>query len=118
VDLAYSAFAAPAEPALPLGPILTSEAGKTARAERPRWARTYLRRYLQVAAGRVAARRALELKAILGEVLLEVQREGLVMVTMERRQPASHLTLAQDSVVQDSLAQVSSASDSASSPGP
>lgn len=107
VDLAYSAFAAPAEPAL------TPEAEKTALAEGAQWARTYLHRYQDVAAGRVAARRALELKAILGEVLLEVQREGLVMVTMERRQPVFHLTLARDG-----LAQARSAPDSASASGP
>lgn len=103
VDLAYSAFAAPVEPIVP------PKAEKTARAEGAQWARTYLRRYQDVAAGRVAARRALELKAILGEVLLEVQREGLVMITMERRQPVFHLTIARDS-----LARASSASDSAS----
>jgi hypothetical protein len=84
VDLAYSAFAAPAEPIV------------TTKAEEAPWASVYLRRYQDVAAGRVAARRALELKAILGEVLLEVQREGLVMITMERRQPVFHLTLARD----------------------
>jgi hypothetical protein len=103
VDLAYSAFAAPAEP------IVMPEAEKTAGAEGAQWARPYLRRYQDVAAGRVAARRALELKALLGEVLLEVQREGLVMVTMERRQPVFHLTLARDS-----LARAGSAPDSAS----
>lgn len=82
VDLAYSAFAAPAEPV-----------ADVSAADLP-WAETYLRRYQDVAAGRVAARRALELKAILGEVLLDVQRDGLVMITMERRQPVFHLTLA------------------------
>jgi hypothetical protein len=66
-----------------------------------------------VAAGRVAARRALELKTILGEVLLDVQREGLVMVTMERRQPVFHLTLARDS-----LPRASSVPDSASGSTP
>jgi len=84
VDLAYSAFAAPAEPIVAV------------QAEEAPWALTYLRRYQDVAAGRVAARRALELKAILGEVLLEVQREGLVMITFERRQPVFHLTLARE----------------------
>jgi hypothetical protein len=34
-------------------------------------------------------------------VLIEVQREGLVMVTMERRQPVFHLTLAQDPLPQN-----------------
>lgn len=81
VDLAYSAFAAPAEPVVAIGSIA------------PGWASDFVRRYQDVAAGRVAARRALELKAILGEVLIDVQREGLVMVTMERRQPVFHLTL-------------------------
>lgn len=82
VDVAYSAFAAPAEP------VVAVEAGEAA------WAVPYLRRYQDVAAGRVAARRALELKALLGEVLLEAQRQGLVLVTLERRQPVFHLTLA------------------------
>jgi hypothetical protein len=82
VDLAYSAFAAPAEPVV------------TVQAEEAPWTSAYLHRYQDVAAGQVAARRALELKAILGEVLLEVQREGLVMITLERRQPVFHLTLA------------------------
>ena len=84
VDLAYSAFAAPAEPVVPM------------RNEEAPWAAHYLRRYQDVAAGRVAARRALELKAILGEVLVAVQQEGLVLVTLERRQPVFHLTIAQD----------------------
>ena len=89
VDLAYSAFAAPATPIADVQP------------EGAAWAADYLRRYQDVAAGRVAARRALELKAILGEVLIEVQQEGLVMVTMERRQPVFHLTLAQDPLPQN-----------------
>jgi len=84
VDLAYSAFAAPAEPVADV------------HVEDIPWAADYLRRYQDVAAGRVAARRALELKALLGEVLIEAQREGLVLVTMERRQPVFHLTLARD----------------------
>ena len=96
VDLAFSAFAAPAEP------VVTPTVEKTGRAEGARWVSTYLHRYQDVAAGRVAARRALELKAILGEVLLEVQREGLVMITMERRQPVFHLTLARDSLARTS----------------
>jgi hypothetical protein len=31
-----------------------------------------------------------------------VQREGLVMITMERRQPVFHLTLARDSLARTS----------------
>jgi len=82
VDLPYSAFAAPAEPMVAID---------TAGAP---WLAWYLERYAAVAAERIAARRALELKAILGQVLLEMQREGMVMVTLERQQPVFHLTLA------------------------
>jgi len=82
VDLAYSAFAAPAEPVVSI------------QEEEAPWATDYLRRYQNAAAGRVAARRALELKAILGAVLLDVQQDGLVLITLERRQPVFHLTIA------------------------
>jgi hypothetical protein len=82
VDLPYSAFAAPAEPMVAID---------TAGAP---WLAAYLERYAAVAAERIAARRALELKAVLGQVLLEMQREGMVMVTLERQQPVFHLTLA------------------------
>lgn len=85
VDLAYSAFAAPAEPVVAVDTV-----------DAAAWAAPYLRRYQDVAAGRVAARRALELKAILGEVLLEAKQEGLVLITLERRQPVFHLTLARE----------------------
>jgi hypothetical protein len=56
----------------------------------------YLRRHADVAAERVAGRRALELKAILGLVLLEMQREGKVMVTIEQLQPVYHMTVARE----------------------
>jgi hypothetical protein len=46
------------------------------------------------AAERVAGRRALELKAILGAVLVEMQDEGKVMVTLDRLQPVYHMTVA------------------------
>jgi hypothetical protein len=36
-----------------------------------------------------------QLKSLLGEVMQEVQREGLVMVTYERLQPVYHITVAQ-----------------------
>jgi hypothetical protein len=84
VDVLYSAFAAPV---VSIGEI------DVAGAE---WAGPFLRRYAEVAAERVAARRALELKAILGRVLLELQREGRVMVTLERQQPVFHMTLARE----------------------
>lgn len=82
VDVLYSAFAAPAEP------IVTVDAAGV------EWADGHLRRYADLAAERVAARRAMEIKAVLGAVLLEMQREGTVMVTLERQQPVFHMTLA------------------------
>lgn len=81
-DVLYSAFAAPADP------IVAIEASEAA------WAAEPLRRYAEMAAERVAARRAMELKAVLGQVLTEMQREGKVMVTLERQQPVYHMTLA------------------------
>jgi hypothetical protein len=84
VDVLYSAFSAPAEP------IAAIDA-----AEAP-WMEPYLRRHADVAAERVAGRRALELKAILGLVLLEMQREGKVMVTIEQLQPVYHMTVARE----------------------
>ena len=54
----------------------------------------HLIRYAAIAAERVAARRAMELRAILGEVLIELQNEGMVMVTLERLQPVYHMTVA------------------------
>lgn len=42
----------------------------------------------------VAARRSRELMAILGNVLIEAQDEGKVMVTLERLQPVYHMTVA------------------------
>lgn len=82
VDVLYSAYAAPS------APVVSVEVPGAP------WLAPALRRYAEVAAERVAGRRALELKAILGEVLIDVQREGLVMVTFEERQPVFHLTLA------------------------
>jgi hypothetical protein len=84
VDVLYSAFAAPAEP------IVAIDA-----AEAP-WLEPFLRRHAEVAAERVAGRRALELKAVLGHVLLEMQREGKVMVTIEQLQPVYHMTVARE----------------------
>jgi len=81
VDVLYSAYSAPVEPIVDvrdvddvLVPVLT--------------------RYAAIAAERVAARRSLELKAIVGAVLLELQQEGRVMVTLERQQPVFHMTVA------------------------
>ena len=80
IDVLYSAFSAPARTLVDID---------TDGAE---WLGPYLDRYAVVAAERVAARRALELKAILGEVLIEVQNEGMAMVTVERLQPVFHMT--------------------------
>lgn len=82
VDVLYSAFAAPVEPIAPIAPTGVP------------WLDGHLREYAAVAAERVAARRAMEIKAVLGEVLMEMQREGVVMVTLERQQPVYHMTLA------------------------
>jgi hypothetical protein len=81
-DVAYSAFAPPArplvEPALPEAPALVP----------------HLERHAALAAEVVAARRSRELQAILGRVLLTMQQEGKVMVTLERLQPVYHMTVA------------------------
>lgn len=82
VDILYSAFAAPLEP------IVEPVEGIPAPADE------IVRGYATIAAERVAGRRALELKRIFGEVLLELQREGRVMVTLERQQPVFHMTVA------------------------
>lgn len=82
LDVLYSAYAAPWEP-------FTEIANPDAE-----WVESYLRRYADVSAERVAGRRALELKAILGKVLAEMQREDRIMVTIEQLQPVYHVTVA------------------------
>jgi hypothetical protein len=81
-DLAYNAFAAPATPLVP-----------PSSPEAP-WLERHLVRIGDRFAETVAARRSAELQAILGEVLLELQGEGKVMVTLERLQPVYHMTVA------------------------
>lgn len=81
-DVLYSAYAAPWEP---FTDISNDEAS---------WVESYLRRYADVSAERIGGRRALELQAILGKVLVEMQTEGKVMVTIERLQPVFHITIA------------------------
>ena len=51
-------------------------------------------RIIALALERVAARYSRELQKVLGDVLRELQSEGLVMVTLERQQPVYHLTVA------------------------
>lgn len=81
-DVLYSAYAAPWEP---FTDISNDDAS---------WVESYLRRYADISAERIAGRRALELQAILGKVLIEMQNEGKVMVTIERLQPVFHITVA------------------------
>ena len=81
-DVAYSAFAPPAtrmvEPAIPEAP----------------WLESHLAWVAGALAETVAARRSRELMAILGNVLIEMQNEGKIMVTLERLQPVYHMTVA------------------------
>ncbi|HEX7119190.1 MAG TPA: DUF5715 family protein [Longimicrobiales bacterium] len=82
VDVAYSAYAAPSDPIVPID------------AAGARWLERPLETYARARAELVAARRSRELQAILGDVLRELQAEGKVRVTLERRQPVYHLTVA------------------------
>ena len=81
-DILYSAYAAPLEP------IASIDASGA------EWLEPFLVRFAAIAAERVAARRALEIRALLGQVLLELQNEGRVLVTLERQQPVFHFTVA------------------------
>jgi hypothetical protein len=82
IDVAYSSFRAPQTPVLDL------DVG-----EAP-WLEPYLRRMEALAAETGAARMSRELQAILGHVLLAMQNEGKVMVTMETLNPVYHMTVA------------------------
>jgi hypothetical protein len=82
LDLAYSSFAAPHDP-----PLDFDAAGMAWLSSRLDW---FARASLEAA----AARKSRELQAILGAVLLDLQRAGDVMVTLERQQPVYHLTVA------------------------
>jgi hypothetical protein len=82
VDIAYSSFRAPREPVVDLD------------LRNARWLEEHLRRVEAMAAETGAARMSRELQAILGHVLREMQTEGLVMVTLEVRQPVYHMTVA------------------------
>ncbi len=81
-DIAYSAFAPPVRPVV------------RARIPEAPW----LSPHLEVLAGAltetVGARRSRELMAVLGDVLIEMQNEGKIMVTLERLQPVFHVTVA------------------------
>jgi hypothetical protein len=82
IDIAYSSFRAP------LRPVVDLELGDAP------WLEPHLRRIEAAAAETGAARMSRELQAILGHVLREMQAEGMVMVTMEVRQPVYHMTVA------------------------
>lgn len=82
IDVAYNSFAAPAS----LGDWFDAGAAT--------WLEPHLERVATTFAESVAARRARELEAVLGNVLLEMQQEGKVMVTRERQQPVFHMTVA------------------------
>lgn len=82
LDVAWNSFAAPAN----LADWFDAGAAE--------WLEPHLARVAATFAETVAARRSREIQTVLGEVLLEMQREGKVMVTMERQQPVFHMTLA------------------------
>ncbi|HSJ13272.1 MAG TPA: DUF5715 family protein [Longimicrobiales bacterium] len=81
-DVAYSAFAAPLEG------FFQPDVPEAA------WLGDHLLQVASLTAETIAARRSRELMAILGRVLLELQAEGKVMVTLEQLQPVYHLTVA------------------------
>jgi hypothetical protein len=82
LDVAYNSFAAPAAPVL-----------EVESAAAP-WLQPYIERMAAALLETVAARNGLELRAILGLVMAELQSEGAVMVTLERQQPVYHFTVA------------------------
>lgn len=82
VDITYASFRAPLEPQVDL------DLGDAD------WLEPHLRRIEALAAETGAARMNLELQAILGRILREMQDEGLVMVTREVLQPVYHMTVA------------------------
>jgi len=81
-DVAYSAFAPPAQPVV-----------RPSISEAP-WLEPHLVWVAGTLAETVAARRSRELMAILGNVLVEMQNEGKIMATLERLQPVYHITIA------------------------
>jgi hypothetical protein len=82
VDIAYTAFAPPAE--TPATLVVPSPPGL----------RPYLDQVAALVLESVSARKSRELQKILGDVLREAQAEGIVLVIMERFQPVYHVTVA------------------------
>ncbi len=83
VDIAYSAYAPPAE--LPADLLIDTE----------EWLVPYLDHIVRINLESVSARKSRELKAILGQVLRQAQSDGIVLVTLERLQPVYHVTVAE-----------------------
>jgi len=81
-DIAYSAFAPPRNPVVPVRPDSAD------------WLAAHLQLYERQAAATLAARRSRELQAVLGQTLIELQSRGIVMVTLEQLQPVFHITVA------------------------
>ncbi|HEX6133900.1 MAG TPA: DUF5715 family protein [Longimicrobiales bacterium] len=82
VDIAYSSFAAPADPDLRVDVSQLT------------WLEPYVERIGSAFLETAAARKSRELQAMLGKVLLELQSAGDVYVTLERQQPVYHITVA------------------------
>jgi hypothetical protein len=81
LDVAYNAFSPPDQPWLDLD-HLESDA-----------LREQVAAMAQATARQVAEGRGLELQALLGRTLADLQREGAVLVTRERGQPVFHFTV-------------------------
>jgi hypothetical protein len=90
LDIAYSSYAAPAAPGA--APSATPDFGPVP--DDLSWLQPRLERMAAAVFETVAARNSRELQAILGQVMIEVQSEGLAMVTLERLQPVYHFTVA------------------------
>lgn len=82
VDVTYASFRAPQDSVTEF------------ELEGALWLEEHLRRMERLAIETGASRMALELRAILGHVLREMQDEGMVMVTYEVLQPVYHMTVA------------------------
>lgn len=83
LDIAYSSFAAPQDPQLAYDVAAVP------------WLEPQIDRFASALLETAAARKSRELQAILGKVLLDLQRAGAVLVTLERQQPVYHLTVAE-----------------------
>lgn len=82
LDIAYNSYAAPAQPD-PIIDVVGAE-----------WLQSRLDRIGAAMLEAAAARKSRELQAVLGEVMLDLQSAGDMLVTLERQQPVYHFTLA------------------------